>query len=100
QQDVRVRGENARERCPAGLAAGQPRDLLVTFEAELLQQIARLMQIVPRGKPSLHVSQCRGRAGKVRLLWQISNRGTGLHKTDAAVRFNQTARHYPPRTFD
>ena len=80
QQDARRGRQDMGERRAPDLAAGQPRRILVARQAELLQQIARLIGIVARPKPGARIVERRRMAGQVRLLRQIADGGAGLHE--------------------
>jgi hypothetical protein len=90
KQDVRLRRQHARQRGAAGLPAREVRRRLLAREAELLEEIACPIGVVPRREPRLHVGECRGKGRQVRLLRQIADRRRGLDKALAPVLLHQT----------
>ena len=99
QQNVGRRRKRTRDRRPARLTAGKPRHILVAAKAELLQQIPRLVRVVARREPGLHISQCGGRIGEVRLLRQIADGDARLQETRAAIRLDQSGCDAQQRRF-
>ncbi len=92
EQDVGRGRQHPRERRAPCFAAGKSRWVLVAGEAELLEQILRLMRVVARRQAGAHIGE-RGRmAGEVRFLRQVAQRGARLHETRAAVRLDQSGR--------
>ena len=57
-------------------------------EAELLQQMAGKMGIIARPKAGFDIGKRRCKAGKIRLLRQISDNGAWLRENRAAIRFD------------
>ena len=68
-------------------------------EAELFEQILRLILIVARIESRLDISKCRGKAGEIRLLRQIANSRARLHEAAAAVGFHQSRDDFQKRRF-
>src|SRR5262249_17501506 len=75
----------ARERRAAQLAAGELRRVFRAGEAELPEQVARLVAIVGRPEPGLDVGQRCRVAAEVRFLRQIADRGARLREAGAVV---------------
>jgi len=92
QQDVWRRRQHVRERGAAGFAARQPRGVLLAGEAELLQEIARLVRIVAWPETRFDVRERGGICGKIRLLRQVANARPRLHEAAAAVGLDQARR--------
>ena len=70
----------------ARLAARQARGILVAREAQLLQQIARLVGLVAGPEAGLDVIHDRGEAAEIGLLGQVAHGGVGLEEAHALVR--------------
>ena len=91
--------QHARQRGAARLAAGELRRVFVAVQAELFQQIARLVAIVAGAEPGFDIGERRGEAGEIRLLRQIADGGAGLHEAAAAVGLDQAGRDLQQRRF-
>ncbi|MGY3110227.1 hypothetical protein ACVWW7_006854 [Bradyrhizobium sp. LM6.9] len=65
------------------------RRVFFAAEAELFDQIARLIVIVAGMEAGLDIGQRGGETGKIGLLRQVADGGAGLHETAAAIRFDQ-----------
>ena len=92
QEDVGLRRQHARERRPPQLAAREIGRVLGAVEAELLQQVARLVRIVGGPEARLHISERVGKAREVGLLRQIADRRARLHEALALVGLDQPRR--------
>jgi len=55
QEDVGRRGQRVGKRRAPPLAAREPHRVLAAVEPKLLEQIAGLVRVVARAKPSLHI---------------------------------------------
>ena len=91
QQDIGRGRQHLRERGATGLAAGQRGGLLVTGQAELLQQVAGAVSVLVgvADQTGLRIGQRGGEAGQVRLLRQIADGGAGLGEAAAGIRLDQ-----------
>ncbi len=85
QQDIGHGRQGARERGTAHLAAREMRGVLVAAQAELLQEIARLMQVVGRSEAGLDVGERRRIAAEIGLLRHVADRRARLHEALAAI---------------
>jgi len=92
QQDIRFGRQHPRQRRAAGFTARDVCGVFVAVQAELLKHIAGLIMIVARRQSGFDVSQRGGKARKIRLLRQIADGRTRLHKAGAAVGFDQAGR--------
>ena len=99
QQDIGRGRQHPRQRGAAGFAAGDMRRVFVAAEAELFDQIARLIMIVAGTEPGLDIGQRRGETGKIRLLRQIADGGAGLHEAAAAIGLDQPGGDLEQRRF-
>ncbi|MHC2250413.1 hypothetical protein ACVILK_000105 [Bradyrhizobium embrapense] len=68
------------------------RGIFLAGEAELLEQVARLVVIVAGTKAGLDIGQRRLVLAEVRLLRQIADSGAGLHETAAGIGLDQPGR--------
>ena len=92
QQDIRLRRQRARQRCAAGLAAGEMRRVFAAGQPELVEQRLRRVNVVGRRQAGFDVSE-RGREPReVRLLRQIAHQRARLHENRAAVGLDQPGR--------
>ena len=84
-------GCGASTRASAARRASPPDSgrVLLAAEAELLQQIARLVGVVARAQPGFDIGQRRRIAGEVRLLRQVADAGARLHEALAAIGLDQ-----------
>ena len=64
--------------------------MLLAGQAKLAQQIGRTVRVVARPEAGLDERGGGGKAGKVRFLRQIPDRGAGLGEARARVGANQT----------
>ncbi len=80
QQDVRLRRQHPGERGAARFPARQPLRIFIAREAELLQQVARLMRVVARPEARFDIRQRRRMPGEIRLLRQVAHAGPRLHE--------------------
>ena len=93
QQDVGRRRKHARQRSPPRLAAGEASRVFAAVEAELLQEVTRLMAIVAGAEARFHIGECRCRAGEIGFLRQIPKRGSGLQEARSVVGLDQSGGH-------
>src|SRR3954449_9030329 len=87
------------ERSALDLAAGKLRGVFVAVQAELLQDMPRLMGVVTGTEPCLDVGERCFVAGKIRLLRQVTDRRAGLDETHPAVRLDQASHDLEQRRF-
>ena len=99
QQDVGRGRQHPRQRRAAGLAAGDMRGVLVAGEAELFDEIARLVMVVAGAEAGLDIGQRRLVLAEVRLLRQIADGGARLHEAAAAVGLDETGGDLQQRRF-
>ena len=99
QQDIGRGRQHPRQRRAAGLAAGNMRRILVAVQAELFEQILRLIAVVAGAEPGLDIGQRRGVTAEIRLLRQIADGGAGLHKAAAAVGLDEARGDLQQRRF-
>jgi hypothetical protein len=66
------------------------RGIFIAAKAELFQNVAGLIVVVTGAESGFDISQRRGEAGKIRLLRQIADGRTRLHKAAAAVGFDKS----------
>ena len=85
QQDIGRGRQRARKRGTAHLAAREMRGVLVAGQAELLQEIARLMQVVGRSEAGLDIGERRRIAAEIGLLRHVADRRARLHEALAAI---------------
>ena len=76
----------------ARLAAGKMRRILLPGEAELIQELAGKVDVVARPEAGFNIGKRRSKAGKIRLLRQITHHGPRLHENGAAVRLDVSGR--------
>src|ERR1700733_7358598 len=91
KQNVGRGRQHPRERCAARLAAGEVRGVLIAAKAKLFQYIARRIAVIARSEPGLDISERGGKACEIRLLRKIADGAAGLHKTTAAIGFDETS---------
>ena len=99
KENVRLWRQHPRQSGAARLAAGELRGILVSGEAELLEERTRGIAVVIRAQPRLHIGQRRGETCKVGLLRQIAQERAGLQENVAAVRVDETRRDLEQRRF-
>jgi hypothetical protein len=85
QQDIGRGRQHAGQRGTTGFAAGYMRGVLVAVKTELFQDVAGLIVVVAGAETGLDIGQCRGEAGKIRLLRQITDGRARLHEAAAAI---------------
>ena len=81
-------GEGAKargERGPPRLAAGEMGRVLISGEAEAIQQSGAAMLVVAGAEAGLHVIQRSFEAGQIRLLRQVADGGAGLEEAGAPI---------------
>ena len=99
QQDVGRGRQHPRQRRAAGLATGDVGWVFVAMQAELFQHIAGLIVVVARREAVFDIGQRGRKAGKIRLLRQITHGRTGLHEAAAAVGIDEAGRDLEQRRF-
>ena len=92
QQHARLRREHARESGATDFAAGELAGVLLAGEAELLEDVSRLVRIIRRIEAIAHIVEGGCVSGELRLLRQVAHRRAGLKEALASVRLDQASR--------
>ena len=85
QQNVGLGRQHPRERRATSLAARKPRRVLVSAQAQFVEELSRPIGIVGRPQPGLDIGESGWKRGEIRLLRQIADAGARLDEARSAV---------------